>query len=281
MKFCFSKPFAGFAIAILLSFLSISTVQAKPTIEWEPENLELRQAGGTVKTYTLQANFNKATTDVVARVVPALEEWISVNPISFGDTRVGDTIELELIVSIPSGETAANHGGIVQLRGGKNQKSLAKPLHVNLTIIPQTDDGLPPDPGEAGKESLLGIDSDLDGVRDDVQRYIMRTYPDQPEVRKALIEIAKVSQLILRPDLEEADVIDLAQDLTNDIQCLYYYSPTNASQLQNLLRAEIFNTDDRVRHYFRNYDEKLIGSAIPLSSLPLSEHFKLCKFNQE
>ena len=31
---------------------------------------------------------------------------------------------------------------------------------------------LPPDPGKAGKETLLGIDTDSDGVCDDIQRYI-------------------------------------------------------------------------------------------------------------
>ncbi|MCF6156788.1 MAG: hypothetical protein E3K36_16465 [Candidatus Brocadia sp.] len=33
---------------------------------------------------------------------------------------------------------------------------------------------LPPDPGKAGKETLLGIDTDGDGVRDDIQRRIMK-----------------------------------------------------------------------------------------------------------
>jgi len=32
---------------------------------------------------------------------------------------------------------------------------------------------LPPDPGEAGKATLTGIDVDRDGVRDDLQRYII------------------------------------------------------------------------------------------------------------
>ncbi|MDX8380534.1 MAG: hypothetical protein R8M14_00305 [Ghiorsea sp.] len=35
--------------------------------------------------------------------------------------------------------------------------------------------GLPPDPGAAGRGTLAGIDSDNDGVRDDVQRWIALT----------------------------------------------------------------------------------------------------------
>jgi len=38
---------------------------------------------------------------------------------------------------------------------------------------------LPPDPGSAGRATLEGIDSDGDGVRDDIQRFIELNYPDR------------------------------------------------------------------------------------------------------
>ena len=41
-----------------------------------------------------------------------------------------------------------------------------------------TTAGLPPDPGEAGRRTLAGIDSDRDGIRDDLQRYVALTYGD-------------------------------------------------------------------------------------------------------
>lgn len=280
MKSCFSKPFAGFFISILLSFLSISTVQAKPTIEWEPENLEIRQTEGTVKTYTLQANFDKSATDVVAKVVPALEEWISINPVSFGDISAGDTIELELIVSIPSGGTAANHGGVVQLRGGKNQKSLAKPLSVNLTITPETSDGLPPDPGEAGKETLLGIDSDLDGVRDDVQRYIVLTYPDQPNLQKALFQVARSYTRTFESDLTREDAYEISQIGSRATYCLMYFDWRAAGEQLISLNAEMLNTVDRSKQYLR-YDSLLGGMTFPSPQVEVEEYSQFCDFELE
>lgn len=280
MKFCFSKPFTGFAIAILLSFLSINTVQAKPTIEWEPESLEIRQAEGTVKAYTLQVNFNKAATDVVARVVPALEEWISVNPVSFGDVSKGDTIELELIVSIPSGETAANHGGVMQLRGGKNQKNLAKPLHLNLTIVPETSDGLPPDPGEAGKETLLGIDSDLDGVRDDIQRYIVHTYPDQPNLQKALFQMARTNVRIFSEELTRESAYEIALSRGRDIDCLYYLLGRQSKSALSDIRALTLNTYERSVVYI-SYDQLLSGKSFSLPKVGRDEHHIFCDFEIE
>jgi hypothetical protein len=46
-------------------------------------------------------------------------------------------------------------------------------LPVKIVIY---DKPVPPDPGEAGKQTLEGIDSDNDGVHDDVQRWIVLTY---------------------------------------------------------------------------------------------------------
>jgi len=53
---------------------------------------------------------------------------------------------------------------------------------------------LPPDPGAAGKLTLSGIDSDNDGVRDDVQRWIVMTYPNSQKTRAALTQRTKVMQ---------------------------------------------------------------------------------------
>jgi hypothetical protein len=56
---------------------------------------------------------------------------------------------------------------------------------------------LPPDPGEAGKATLEGLDSDHDGVRDDLQREIVFMYPDRDEVRRLLRAEMKIKQQIL------------------------------------------------------------------------------------
>ena len=47
-----------------------------------------------------------------------------------------------------------------------------------LIVILEGNMNLPPDPGEAGKATLAGIDSDGDGVRDDLQRYLALSITD-------------------------------------------------------------------------------------------------------
>ncbi len=56
---------------------------------------------------------------------------------------------------------------------------------------------LPPDPGEAGKVTLAGIDSDHDGVRDDLQREIVFMYPGNDLIRRILRAEMKVTQEVL------------------------------------------------------------------------------------
>jgi hypothetical protein len=55
---------------------------------------------------------------------------------------------------------------------------------------------LPPDPGAAGKKTILGIDSDGDGVRDDIQIAVTKLIPDDPYARAAaMFWFAMISEL--------------------------------------------------------------------------------------
>ena len=57
-------------------------------------------------------------------------------------------------------------------------RSVSVKKDVNITEVPLVIHGhtLPPDPGEEGKKTLLGIDVNNNGVRDDVERWIYMTY---------------------------------------------------------------------------------------------------------
>ncbi len=81
--------------------------------------------------------------------------------------------------------------------GGKPAQTAAKakpicdsPVNPNvaapLDCIPQHLANLPPDPGEAGKATPDGIDADKDGMRDDVQRYIVTEWGHSPLAMKRL-----------------------------------------------------------------------------------------------
>jgi len=52
----------------------------------------------------------------------------------------------------------------------------------------------PTDPGAAGRKTLQGIDSDGDGIRDDLERWIRYRFPNSPRKQAALSQFAKAYQ---------------------------------------------------------------------------------------
>ncbi|MCC6396714.1 MAG: PEP-CTERM sorting domain-containing protein [Bacteroidetes bacterium] len=107
---------------------------------------------------------------------------------------------------------------------------------------------LPPDPGEAGKATLEGIDSDGNGVRDDVQRYIIFTYPNSEKTRIALMVMAKASQLTVLQSSDKDAAIKNTEDFTRAQQCLeHFIFYRTARTLKNDLRAELLNTETRTK----------------------------------
>jgi hypothetical protein len=116
---------------------------------------------------------------------------------------------------------------------------------------------LPPDPGELGKLTLEGIDSDRDGIRDDIQRYIELTYHTQLEVRHALRQyvVAEQSFLLGAVDRETARVaVSSVHDAQN---CLFAIvgGVDEASTLRKALTPLIYNTEERTR-------ARLVGDSL-------------------
>lgn len=78
-------------------------------------------------------------------------------------------------------------------------QSQPQPLSTRGLPVPVTDVpvALPPDPGEAGKATLAGIDSNNDGVRDDLEREIVYMYPQNDQVRRVLRSMIKKEQEVI------------------------------------------------------------------------------------
>lgn len=91
----------------------------------------------------------------------------------------------------------ATRAAIANVVGGKPAQTAAKakpicasPVNPNVAApvdcIPAQFANLPPDPGEAGKATSDGIDADKDGMRDDVQRWIVTEWSHSPIAMKRL-----------------------------------------------------------------------------------------------
>jgi len=119
--------------------------------------------------------------------------------------------------------------------------------------------GLPADPGEAGKATLTGIDSDNDGVRDDLQRYIALTHVDSEKFRAYMTIEAKNMQDSLIAADDPAASIALAHKSTLDRACKEYLDSVTIHSFQgrgkfpvSVLLAQVLNTKERSLAWLRH-----------------------------
>jgi hypothetical protein len=139
-------------------------------------------------------------------------------------------------------------------------------------------DGLPPDPGEAGKATLEGIDSDQDGIRDDIQRYIALTYPDSQKTRAALRQFTLAFQKATMESPDEESALKNVEIMHRASECLWHIHSENSIKIKNALKAEWLNTMERSRAYLA-YNSKLGGHTF--GGKDFDEYKTSCTFDSD
>lgn len=148
--------------------------------------------------------------------------------------------------------------------------------YLTIEIIKEIE--LPPDPGEEGKQTLLGVDSDNDGVRDDIQRYIYITYPNEEKVRMALTQTARIYQELLLDSGDPEIAHKNVKKLYRSNACLYYIKDGDIREslgIRRALKAEILNTKERSVAYLE-FNNSLAGKTTSLT--PENEWKDCCSF---
>ena len=145
---------------------------------------------------------------------------------------------------------------------------------------------LPPEPDpKINNATLLGIDVNNNGVRDDVERWIYKTYQDKhPIYIDIAMQAVRGYKLILQAP-------EKAKEIHNEVRkarhCEAYYRYTakyfnepilikNDFDTRFLRKIIYFNTEERKDAYDR-YDNLLSGGSYTLPSL--DERKKACDFN--
>ena len=126
--------------------------------------------------------------------------------------------------------------------------------------------GLPPDPGDAGKVTLQGIDSDGDGLRDDVQRHIYTRYSDAPR-QKALTQLAKSCQAMLVATGDKAQATVAAQTMNHAVDCVFTVDPDNVVDRVEEIEGQVVNTGARTEAY-ATANALLSGTTFAVSQTP-------------
>lgn len=149
-------------------------------VTWSPSVLHFSLKPG--ETQSLPVTFTareKIDEDTLIYASTSLKDIVSVTPTKIGRLRKGQTGTITVVVKLPILQGAGTTTGFVQLydtdkRWGRKPERAGMPLAISIAPVCPC---LPPDPGEAGKATIAGIDSDNDGVRDDVQRLLAVRWP--------------------------------------------------------------------------------------------------------
>jgi hypothetical protein len=136
---------------------------------------------------------------------------------------------------------------------------------------------LPPHPGEAGKLTLEGIDSDKNGIRDDVQIYIAENYGYSEKAVAALQQLAMTAQQQIVAVKSREAAKSVGEQLSKAVTC---YQRTvdqetrDADAMYDVV-GELLDTDMRLKRYLEA--ERL--AANQLYPLPQGSDAEVCGYD--
>jgi hypothetical protein len=195
-----------------------------------------------------------------------LKIWVKMNKIPLILLFTPIVIILGYVVYLIIIFTVINYSDRHQFDLSKEEISKLQPLSTRGLPVPATDVPvvLPPDPGEVGKLTLAGIDSNNDGVRDDLEREIVYMYPQNNEVRRVLRAMVKKEQQLITTTgdknyFEGLMLSNLA--LRNCFEFLAYGNNIKDRINRDILDAMVINTKQRAEKAILNGN-----TALPYSS---------------
>ena len=174
----------------------------------------------------------------------------------------------------------------------KDDTNLTSDSNTTAHKTPWVVDGhvLPPEPDPVvNNATLLGVDVNHNGVRDDVERWIYETYKDKHPIHIDIaMQEARADRLILEKQPKtKKEAMEIKNKVDKPVYCQLYYE-FNAKYFNEpiLIKEDIadeyfrskiyFNTQERMDVYVQ-YDALLSGDSYAL--IPFKERKATCDFN--
>lgn len=127
----------------------------------------------------------------------------------------------------------------------------------------QTINGIrvPPDPGSANNLTLLGIDADRNGIRDDIDRFIATSFANSPDKKRAAEILGRLNYFNFNKQLPitQAEAQDLIRLRFKNFECFKKEVADEAlrDELFELFESLYLNTEER--KLFENRISRLAG----------------------
>lgn len=111
---------------------------------------------------------------------------------------------------------------------------------------------LPPHPGNVADLTRLGIDTNNNGVRDEVEIYIANKYGSDKEKFESILAFARQKQAVLNISLEDEETAKNYNVWADSSTCLskkLNMEISEAASIYNDLTAQVFNNLERQTHF--------------------------------
>jgi len=234
---------AASALLVILAG-GLYALQAPPTVTISPAMPSTIYVNSTT-TVTITAQITDS------RVIPTGVILLQIDPVTGAQSIVGSlkangqtfTITLQPVTTAPtlfSYDVSAAFSGLLK-------RTISLPITVAVAPVGVV---LPPDPGPAGMQTLAGIDTNENGTRDDIERWIAVTEPTSARMRAGLTQGAiGIQQAILASSTAEAIAGMNAEGEAQDCLGGLMGSIKLARSLITELEAVTVNTAPRVTAY--------------------------------
>lgn len=169
---------------------------------------------------------------------------------------------------LPPGQSVARF--VIRFHNPANVK-----LAPRVRVLAGDDSPLPPDPGEAGKETLAGIDTNSNGIRDDVEIYIATHFNSSERLAKALGDFAAAGQRAMTATNRDQS-FHAATMQSEAMECIEYVMP--GSDAWKSVESAIVNTPARFNAWMA-HAARLSGGVIP--GRPMREWKTSCSFDPD
>jgi hypothetical protein len=210
-------------------------------------------SGLTVVRYQLVSStrFDRTRFDYVYRIVVRNNSTATIAESVATGTSLSPASEL-LDATVSLGDVAAQseHVSIDTFTIRHDRQVIFDPARLQWDIVGFAVTGalLPPDPGIAGEATLLGVDGNGNGVRDDLERFILTRHLSSI-ARNALFEYVRLFQESLDITTTSAAVEVRKRQIAN-MACLTSFADNSNQDLQAPLLARALNTLPRARRFF-------------------------------
>lgn len=116
----------------------------------------------------------------------------------------------------------------------KTNAQVEKIHNTKLTLDDVMGKNLPPDPGVEADKTVVGIDANENGIRDDVEIAVFKEYPNSAKTRAVLLQYAMVLQLETELNIDKETATTIAEKESKSYDCIGQIVPRNNDDIQKI-----------------------------------------------